>query len=790
MFSFLSTTGRRLCLLGALAGCLTASAHAQIDPSSTAAIDWSRIANAGAPTAPCPTSTVKVGQPYLDTTNNINYTCGPSGWFQGSGSSGSGFAQCSDTSGSGTVQNCTTSPSFTPAANQSCILYHTTTANSGTGLTVNVNSLGAKSVAIAGASGWTTTLTAGVIPSAKPVTMCYDGTNWDVLQTGTAANSGGGTVTPPAYIFTTNGTTVNAINGLTAAVDYTGTDAAVVVNAAMNNIAATCGTLYFKSGIYPVNSLTHETTTTTGITNLPWYAFGIPANTGTSNQFCAWRFEGEQPTMWAGESGLPLQTDGVIFNITSTAIATATSGNLIAGIWNRPAALFSGFIVGSQDYFSNITVRFPTNQRGNEVGIYPATAATVDYHNTLTDFAIQYSSLAAPVAGTIGSIGMTSTISNQGNVQNFTNTYAVGFDTGYSFLSEHVGGSDVTSIYSNTACKFGDTFNGASKGVLHAIQIHHLIDQENINGCALGANMTAGSQINLDALDIETAPSGTWTRVNNMTETNAGNSTGIITYSRIVVGGSAPSTLTLWTTGGTNFMSLDSKASGGFSGVKSNNINGLLAVSGDLSLSGAGTPASPYTIGHSGAGGCPFQEYDTFISAPGTLLSAHTSDCSHTWTQWTAGLDGSTNTLQLNGGGLVLSGTGISSYYNSLTPSSADYTAWASCMGAGGSTACGVWGRLSTGSDNGYLVNNTLGTCTLYKVVSGTATQLGSTGSCSWVAGEFHTLALKMTGSTIAMYVDGTSITSATDATFASAGAAGIRGTSASNGTVAKFGVN
>jgi hypothetical protein len=98
---------------------------------------------------------------------------------------------CADSSGSGTAQSCTTSPSITPSADV-CIIYTTTTANSGTGLTTNVDSLGAKSIAIAGSSGWTTTLTASVIPANKPLLACYDGTNWDVAQTGTAASGGSG----------------------------------------------------------------------------------------------------------------------------------------------------------------------------------------------------------------------------------------------------------------------------------------------------------------------------------------------------------------------------------------------------------------------------------------------------------------------------------------------------------------------------------------------------------------------------------------------------------------------
>lgn len=206
MFSSPSTITSSRRILFALGMLLLAvpGAHAQIDPTSPADIKWSRIAGAGAPTAPCPTSTVLVGQPYLDSTNNKNYTCGPSGWFTAPSSSGAGLPQCSDTSGSGTVQSCATSPTFTPVANQSCILYNTTTANTGTGLTVNVNSLGAKSVA-----KWlsTTTLAAGDVPAGKPVVLCYDGTSWNLSTIGNA----------PAA-----GSIVASINGAGGAFTFTG----------------------------------------------------------------------------------------------------------------------------------------------------------------------------------------------------------------------------------------------------------------------------------------------------------------------------------------------------------------------------------------------------------------------------------------------------------------------------------------------------------------------------------------------------------------------------------------
>jgi hypothetical protein len=87
---------------------------------------------------------------------------------------------CADTSGFGTTQACTTVPSFTPTAND-CIIYTTTTANTGTGLTLNVNGLGAKSVA-----KWqgTTTLAANDVLANKQELACYDGTNWELSTIG------------------------------------------------------------------------------------------------------------------------------------------------------------------------------------------------------------------------------------------------------------------------------------------------------------------------------------------------------------------------------------------------------------------------------------------------------------------------------------------------------------------------------------------------------------------------------------------------------------------------------
>lgn len=44
-------------------------------------IQWPRITGSGAPAATCPSSTVTIGTPYTDTSNNVQYFCGVAGWF-------------------------------------------------------------------------------------------------------------------------------------------------------------------------------------------------------------------------------------------------------------------------------------------------------------------------------------------------------------------------------------------------------------------------------------------------------------------------------------------------------------------------------------------------------------------------------------------------------------------------------------------------------------------------------------------------------------------------------------
>jgi hypothetical protein len=114
------------------------------------------------------------------------------------------YNTCPDSSGSGSAQVCNTTPTFTVVAG-SCFTYTTTTANTGTGLTVNPNSLGAKSVSWQGS----TTLAANYVKANQEVVLCYDGTNLELSKVDVAPAAGSGapaTVTKLAK--TANYTTV------------------------------------------------------------------------------------------------------------------------------------------------------------------------------------------------------------------------------------------------------------------------------------------------------------------------------------------------------------------------------------------------------------------------------------------------------------------------------------------------------------------------------------------------------------------------------------------------------
>jgi len=203
---------------------------------------------------------------------------------------------CADTSGSGTAQSCTTSPSITPVADD-CFFYTTTTPNSGTGLTTNIDALGAKSIAIPGSSGWTTTLTAGIIPANKPLLMCYDGTNLDVAQTGTSASGGS---SPGTNIYTSAHTLGTADNGALVIMNCP-TACAVTAPATQPSTTFQCWIMTIGTANATITlggSDTFNLTTTVPVLN-KWKAMPIWANSSTSTDY-----EGDAPILLTASSGL------------------------------------------------------------------------------------------------------------------------------------------------------------------------------------------------------------------------------------------------------------------------------------------------------------------------------------------------------------------------------------------------------------------------------------------------------------------------------------------------------
>ena len=102
---------------------------------------------------------------------------------------------CADTSGSGTAQSCTTTPTFVPHVGN-CLSY-TTTTESGSSLTLNVNGSGAYEVQIPSPSGWVGVYAEGQIIPGTPYIACYyvngeEGPEWNVQQQGTIGSGGGG----------------------------------------------------------------------------------------------------------------------------------------------------------------------------------------------------------------------------------------------------------------------------------------------------------------------------------------------------------------------------------------------------------------------------------------------------------------------------------------------------------------------------------------------------------------------------------------------------------------------
>jgi hypothetical protein len=590
----------------------------------------------------------------------------------------------------------------------------------------------------------------------QTLSIFSNGTNWSIA-TGPGA---GGVGLPGAlpqtgsYTFYVSGGTTYAHNNLTGNVDYSGADAGVVVNSVLNANATVGGRLFFKNGIYNINSMTLETATGgsnfNGSGNALAYGIGIPANTlGGTPASVQWIFEGEATSVWLGESdATTINNNGVIFSITPTAVASVAAGSVLAGVWSRPAAscalnyasIFAN--VTNDVRFRNITVRFPTNTRGNEIGFASYFYINVAYENCVADFNLSYHAInigALPAVGSYNSIGITSTVSGSGNWQHFDDCYATGFNIGFDIQSELVVADGLNTVYCTTAGIIGRS----STAVYHPIVMLHIVDQECPNGWVLGANMQAGTRVDFYSYDMETAASGTWARLQNLVETHAGNTTGFINYVIVQQGVGIVSPPPLpFSAGGTQY-TISSSA-------------GLIS-------------GSPLTV--------------TSATAPGlSEVSAQLATDNFTRTAENPLSDGGKWTEQTGSGGtLKTTGTQVEAvtastlsfyYWNNISP-------WAnnqySEMTVGTLTGANYLipsVRMDTATNSGYMLE-VEGTGNVFIVSFASAVQTPLANISGLTINSGDVFRLSAAGSTLRAYQNGKLLLQATDSTYA-AGAAGI----------------
>src|SRR5579864_614109 len=229
------------------------------------------------------------------------------------------------------------------------------------------------------------------------------------------------------YTLYVSGGIVYAHNNLTGVIDSSNADAAVVINAVLALMSGG-GTIFFKNGVYNLNSLILETTG--GFTN--YFAIGIPG--GGPNLYQTWNFIGESFTpvidLFAVNT---VQTTGVVLNLTTTAENSVAAGSNIIAVWARPDAVNG---VGATVVMKNLTVRLPTNQRGSETAIDLSQTLMADYEYVVADFNIAWNNITFPVAGAHGLYGITTTKSSK--EENYMkNTYAFGYNVGLDIQGEH-----------------------------------------------------------------------------------------------------------------------------------------------------------------------------------------------------------------------------------------------------------------------------------------------------------------------------------------------------------------
>lgn len=120
----------------------------------------------------------------------------------------------------------------------------------------------------------------------------------------------------------------------------------------------------------------------------------------------------------------------------------------------------------------------------------------------------------------------------------------------------------------------------------------------------------------------------------------------------------------------------------------------------------------------------------------------------------------------------------VGCYQHSASPAGADYSIQADIKRLAASSytpRMGVCGRMAAGAQTLYWTyhSDTTNTTKLYKTVAGAQTELGSYAN-TLTTGVAQTHELRMTGTTIELYIDGVQRVSVTDSSITAAGKAGL----------------
>lgn len=331
--------------------------------------------------------------------------------------------------------------------------------------------------------------------------------------------------TPVAsYTFSVSSGTITATPNIPSGTIYSGTD----LRAVWDSVAAAIpngGTVWFKNGTYPCNTLDQESTG--GFSN--YYCIGIPA--GGSSQYVQWFLVGESNAPIIDQFSTPVQTNGVIINVTSTAVSSVPTHSKIMGIWARPDAANS---VGVSVFEENLDIRVPTNQRGCETESDLSQALNSYYFNVVGDTAVAQNSLAFPVEDSCtawgatdpgGLIGLTTTNSIK-EQNNFIRSFAIGADVGFDLRSEHTVLDNSYVLNSNHGIDYavrGGTISATSTFTN--------------SGCAttarcltLGTDLPAETTLTLNSFYFEDAASGAFAPVYHAKETSSGNTSGTFIF--------------------------------------------------------------------------------------------------------------------------------------------------------------------------------------------------------------------------------------------------------------------